>query len=261
MTLIHLPAWTAGNIAITGFQLFGATGAIGEITGENAGYSKFAHPDRKFKVPSRVGMITLYAPACLLSLYSMQYLNPKSGGNGREDLVAGLLAAHFGKRVLECAFVHKYSGTMDGDSMCLITFFYTLTSWIISYEQRQVVAYNSPWDSSMIKFGLGAFVVGQLGNFYHHVILANMRKTPKADGQKYVIPTGGLFKYVTMPHYFFELVAWLGVSCCSQQLNTWLSLLGMTSYLAGRSYATTKWYKSKFPDYPAERKNLFPFIF
>lgn len=63
-----------------------------------------------------------------------------------------------------------------------------------------------------------------------------------------------------MPHYFFELIAWLGVALASQQLNSFLVFCSMFSYLAGRSEATQAWYKSNIKDYP-ERKNLVPFIF
>lgn len=87
------------------------------------------------------------------------------------------------------------------------------------------------------------------------------QRKSKDDTVSYAIPSGGLFGYVTMPHYFCELIAWLGLACVTQQLNAFLTLADMTSYLAGRSAATTRWYKSKFPNYPPERKNLIPFLF
>jgi len=259
MALLHLPVWTWGNIAVTAMQLLNSTAGLQEASGENAGYSKFAHKDKNFKVPTRLAMLTLYSPACLVALYAMLYLSPTSGGNGREVLVCGLVAVHFAKRILEVLFVHKYSGTMDGDIMCVITLSYTISSMIITYQQRHIDAYSGPWDDFALWAGLNMFSIGQVGNLYHHVILANLRKE---DGeQKYVLPSGGLFRFVTTPHYFFELVAWFGVACVSQQLNVLLVAAGMTSYLSGRAVATTRWYQSKFADYPAERRHLVPFLF
>ena len=67
--------------------------------------------------------------------------------------------------------------------------------------------------------GLVAFAVGQLGNLYHHVELARMRKGGKAS-ERYVMPTGGLFDLVTMPHYLFEITAWFGLAIVTQQVRS-----------------------------------------
>ena len=58
--------------------------------------------------------------------------------------------------------------------------------------------------------------VGQLGNLWHHWLLARMRS---AGGTGYAIPRGGLFDLVTMPHYFFELLAWFGIAAVGAALN------------------------------------------
>merc|ERR1712232_813235 len=188
--------------------------------------------------------------------------------NGRESITAMLLSARFGKRVLESMFLHRYSGTMNGDFLVPIGTSYALTAALIAHQQRSVPSYRAMGiDQTVLKCGLLFSLVGQLGNLYHHWILANLRsgvRTSTDDGDtkpKYVIPIGGLFKYVTAPHYFFELIAWLGIACTTQHLNAFLTVADMLSYLAGRSVATTKWYKSKFSDYPSERKNLIPFLF
>merc|ERR1711920_384297 len=121
-------------------------------------------------------------------------------------------------------FLHRYSGTMNGDFLLPIGTSYALTAALIAHQQRTVPFYgNAAVDQKMLKLGLLLSVVGQLGNLYHHWLLANLRSgttTSKDDGtvaSKYVIPRGGMFKFVTCPHYFFELIAWLGIACTSQQ--------------------------------------------
>lgn len=272
MSLLHLPSWSKGNVAVTALQILGLGGAAGELQGQNAGYSKFADPKASLKVPSRLGMVILYSPALLVSLGYLRSSSP--GANGREKVTSLLLSIHFGKRVLESMFLHRYSGTMNADFLLPIGTSYALTAALIAHQQRSVIAYtNASVDAIMLPLGLGLSVVGQLGNLYHHWLLASLRddksKDVKAehrftlagDDAKYVIPCGGLFKYVTAPHYFFELITWMGIACTTQQLNAFLTVADMLSYLAGRSVATTRWYKTKFPDYPADRKHLIPFIF
>jgi very-long-chain enoyl-CoA reductase len=257
MVLLHLPSWSNANIAITSLQILGLGGFKGELDGQNAGYSKFADPKKSFKVSSRTGMLALYSPAFVASLYYLRNA-PKANGNGREWITAALLATHFGKRVMECLFLHRYSGTMDGDFLVPISTSYALTAALLAHQQLQVQEYSDPIAKPLYGIGLGLAVIGQAGNFYHHFLLSRLRKDSTAG---YTIPSGGLFSYVTMPHYFCELIAWLGLACVTQQLNAFLTVADMMSYLAGRSAATTRWYKSKFPNYPPERKNLIPFLF
>lgn len=274
MPLIYTPLLCPENIGITLLQLLQVGGGANELWGTNAGYSKFADKSKGFKLPSRVAMVQLYSPALLVSL---RYLWRSQDAtalamNGREGVTAALLSFHFGKRVLESLFLHRYSGTMDGDVLIPISIFYALTAAIIAQQQTSIGAYEDSTGSRiMLGFGLVCSAVGQLGNFYHHWLLAKLRRPAKAkengqgdtDGQTkaYVVPQGGLFKYVTMPHYFFELVAWFGLACATQHFNAFVTFGHMSAYLAGRSVATTRWYRKKMPDYPPERKHLVPLIF
>jgi hypothetical protein len=53
--------------------------------------------------------------------------------NGRECLVAGMLAIHFGKRILETLFLHKYSSKQtDGIMGGFIGLYYAVTCWLIT---------------------------------------------------------------------------------------------------------------------------------
>lgn len=50
----------------------------------------------------------------------------------------------------------------------------------------------------------------QLGNLYHHWLLAGLRAPAIAGGaatKKYEVPRGGFFNLVTCPHYLFEVRA------------------------------------------------------
>jgi protein-S-isoprenylcysteine O-methyltransferase Ste14 len=262
MGLVQFPQWTPANIAVAALQVLGLGGCVQELQGENAGYSKFADPNKQLKVSSRTGMLLLYSPALLVALGYLKHASTvTSKSNGRETLTAGLLALHFGKRVWECSFLHKYSGTMDGDFLLPISSVYALTSTMIAHQQLQIAEYSHTASNALCSFGIFLFMTGQFGNFYHHYLLAELRRGKNASGERYVIPTGGLFKFVTMPHYFCEILAWLGIACVTQQLNAFLTVADMTSYLAGRSMATTRWYRSKFLNYPSERKHLIPFVF
>ncbi|KAM0019579.1 putative 3-oxo-5-alpha-steroid 4-dehydrogenase (NADP(+)) [Helianthus debilis subsp. tardiflorus] len=116
---------------------------------------------------------------------------------------------------------------------------------------------NPPIDLKYV--GVGLFLIGIVGNFYHHNILANLRK----EGDKeYKIPQGGLFDLIICPHYVFEIFGYVGMSCISQTPYAFAFTLGTICYLMGRSYATREWYISKFGDkFPKDVKAFIPYVF
>ena len=132
---------------------------------------------------------------------------------------------------------------------------------------------TSTLSNDALNVGLAAFGVGEIGNLYHHYILSTLRKDGPAKSNSsakkddsfdikanYSVPTGGLFDYVTMPHYFFELVAWLGIACVSQDANVYLVFASMFTYLLTRAKATKVWYLKNVDNYPKSRNVLLPFV-
>ena len=119
-------------------------------------------------------------------------------------------------------------------------------------------AAQSPPLSESPQWGVSFFIVGTLGNFYHHFLLANLRKPGEKE---YKIPRGGCFEYVAAPHYLFELVAHLGVAMTTQHFVSYGMFAGMTAYLVERSMAQSDWNRKKIEDYPKSRRHIVPFLF
>ena len=74
----------------------------------------------------------------------------------------------------------------------------------------------------------------------------------------YSICNEGLYRWISCPNYFGEIIIWTGWA-----LATW-SLAGLAfavwtfANLAPRARAHHIWYRRQFPDYPPERKSLLP---
>ena len=107
--------------------------------------------------------------------------------------------------------------------------------------------------------GLGAalFLLGLGINLHADTVLIHLRK-PGETG--YRIPRGGLYRWITCPNYFGEILIWLGWACA-----TWsLAGLGFALYtianLAPRAITHHRWYLDRFSDYPPERRALIPLI-
>jgi len=77
---------------------------------------------------------------------------------------------------------------------------------------------------------------------------------------RYKIPFGGGFRWVSSPQYLGELMAWAGLRMCTGSPATWFVFMISLANLVPRSFEQHKWYLRKFPDYPSRRKALVPFF-
>ncbi|KAL0728020.1 hypothetical protein Bca4012_024113 [Brassica carinata] len=238
-----------------------------EVRGNNLKYSKFnngSSQKQRFggSISSRTGMLCLYTPAFLAASASF-LLAPSQ--DLRFLLLESALSLHFFKRIFEVLFVHKYSGGMALDAVFPISSGYFSSTALVLYSQTFTLGLPEP--ALDLKFyGILMFVVGIVGNLYHHVLLAKLRKGGEGEGEaggkkEYKIPTGGLFETVICPHYMFEILVFLGFFMISQTIYSLSLAVGTTFYLMGRSYATRRWYLSKFDDFPKHTKSLIPFVF
>ncbi|KAL4599348.1 hypothetical protein ACB092_11G120300 [Castanea dentata] len=231
-----------------------------EASGKHLKYSKFWNANslksttKQIKLSSRAGMLFLYTPAFLAALTSF-VLFPHH--DFRTLLLKSVLALHFFKRIFEVLVVHQYSGGMMLDSAITISLgYFTYTAGMIYAQHLSQDISEPPVD---LKYpGILLFLIGISGNFYHHYLLSKLRG--KGD-KEYRIPKGGLFDLVICPHYLFEIIDFLGISFISQTLYAFSFTLGTIFYLMGRSYATRRWYLSKFENFPKDVKALIPYIF
>lgn len=105
--------------------------------------------------------------------------------------------------------------------------------------------------------GIIVFITGVVINHQSDNILLSLRK-PGETGYK--IPQGGLFKYISCPNLFGEMIEWSGYAILVWSLPALGFAVWTVVNLLPRALDHHKWYLSKFPDYPKERKALVPFI-
>jgi steroid 5-alpha reductase family enzyme len=106
------------------------------------------------------------------------------------------------------------------------------------------------------RLGIFLFAIGFGANLHSDAILRQLRN----GSAKYQIPYGGLFEYVSAPHYFGEMIEWTGYALACNSLASLAFLVYAASNLIPRGVAHHAWYRSFFPDYPNERKAIIPFI-
>ncbi len=105
--------------------------------------------------------------------------------------------------------------------------------------------------------GIALMVIGVSINIKSDTILRNLRK-PGDSG--YSIPRGFLYRWISVPNYFGEMIEWLGLAIAACTPAALAFFLFTVANLFPRALAHHKWYLQKFPDYPKERKAIIPFV-
>ena len=85
-------------------------------------------------------------------------------------------------------------------------------------------------------------------------------KLRPAKGNGYKIPYGGLFKYVSCPNFFGEIISWAGFALVAFNLPALSFLIWTLINLSTRALDHHRWYLKEFPEYDKDRKALIPYL-
>jgi len=106
--------------------------------------------------------------------------------------------------------------------------------------------------------GLLLFFFGMAVNVWSDEILMRLRK---GDDGGYSIPRGGLYRWISCPNYFGELVEWSGWAMMAWSPGALVFVIWTAANLVPRAQTNHQWYREKFNDYPSERKAVIPFVY
>ena len=109
------------------------------------------------------------------------------------------------------------------------------------------------------RFLVGAllFFAGLAINLHADGVLRDLRR-PGETG--YRIPEGGLYRFITCPNYFGEVLEWIGFAICTFSPAGLAFAVWTAANLLPRARANHRWYLDKFPDYPKSRRAVIPLL-
>jgi len=161
-------------------------------------------------------------------------------------------------------FVFPFRIKTKGKKMPLVialngAFFNTINTYLIaSFLAENPTNYTVEWFSTwQFILGFVLFVLGFWINQYSDYLLIKLRNPGETN---YKIPHGFLFKYISSPNFFGEILEWLGFALLTWCLPSFAFLLWTIANLVPRAIANHKWYHNKFENYPKDRKAIIPFI-
>lgn len=192
----------------------------------------------------------------VLAFFLYQGSNPISFVNG---VIIAFFSLHYINRSVIFPLRIKTNGKkMPVSIMFMAMFFNLINGFLIGYYLGNFKVYEIAWlTSPQFIIGTGVFFTGMFINWQSDNILINLRK-PGETGYK--IASKGLFKYVSCPNLFGEVVEWLGFAILTWSLPGLAFFVWTFANLVPRALSHHKWYLEKFQDYPKERKAVFPFL-
>lgn len=209
-----------------------------------------------------------------LLIYLLFYFRPSwiygSSSVGRAQHPSVHLGAycwtfHYGKRILETLFVHRFShSTMPLFNLFKNCGYYWGFTAMVSYFVNHPEYTPALYGPAQVYAGLLIFILSELGNFSIHLLLRDLR--PAGSTKRQIPfpnknPLTKLFDLVSCPNYTYEIGSWIGFTLMTQTLTALLFTLAgagqMTIWALGKHRAYKQEFKEK---YPRQRKSIIPFL-
>lgn len=220
-----------------------------------APYGRFVRKGWGPSIKAVYGWVIMESPAVLM----ISYWFFQSNFNLVPLIMLLIWQSHYLRRTLHYPFYMK--GKNKPFPILLVIFaisFNLMNGYINGFYIFQKANYTLEWlynwrfVTGVVIFYLGYYINNQSDNI--------LSKLKKSSNDSYSIPQGGFFKYISNPHYFGEIIEWMGWA-----ILTW-SWAGLAfafytfANLAPRALSHHQWYRKEFANYPKNRKALIPFM-
>jgi very-long-chain enoyl-CoA reductase len=214
-------------------------------------------------VRPRLHNVLSYSVTVLVFWGVLLWRERAAGWSLTADLGAALWTEHFVRRSLESAFVHRYSKSRvaAADYLTEYLYYWGFAGWIAWTLSAPGAAQPALLQRAA---GLVLFAVAEACNARAHLQLRGLRSP---GGSEKRIPRGVLFKRLSCPHYFFEILSWVGFNLALPSLPGIAFMALGAGILASWAHTRHVAYLREFDGqagreaYPAERRALIPFLF
>ena len=143
--------------------------------------------------------------------------------------------------------------TLSGSLFCFV-------NTLLNARYLTLIAHFPPSSVFSVQFIIGFILwgIGFYGNVWHDRRLLQLKRE---SGGRYVIPTGGLFEYISGANFFCEIIEWIGFAvACDYSFPSTTFVFCTFANIGPRAYHHHHYYLEKFPEYPKSRSALIPFI-
>ena len=222
---------------------------------ESAPYGRHIKDGWGVKISARLGWIVMESPCVfLMILYAILVYDQLKNYH---IIFLILWLTHYIHRTLIYPFAIKVTNPYMPISIAASAFFFNIINVSIqAYGIFYFTQFSQDWlVSNTFMIGLSLFLIGMYINIKSDYIMINLKKE-KGPGNH--IPNSFLYKYLSAPNYFGEIIEWLGWAILTWSISGLVFLIWVIANLFPRAISHHKWYLNKFEDYPKNRKAIIP---
>ena len=207
---------------------------------------------------SRFGWILMEAPAALVFAICFAF-----GLNAR-TIPALVFLVLWELHYVHRAFIYPFTTRGEARRMTLLVvvmglFFNTVNAYL---NGRYIFNFSPPYGNEWLldpRFivGVALFIIGFIINREADTILRSLRNPGETS---YKIPQGSLYRWISCPNYFGEILIWVGWAVATWSMAGLAFAVWTAANLIPRARSNHAWYHEQFTDYPPKRKALIPGI-
>jgi 3-oxo-5-alpha-steroid 4-dehydrogenase 1 len=216
-----------------------------------APYGRYARAGFGPSMSARLGWFVMEAVSVAVFAWAFFTANPFRS-QPSVWFLAALWMLHYGQRT----FVFPLLMKGEGKRQPLLTVGLAIAFNLLNAWGNATALAPRGLDPKLL-FGTLLFFAGFAINLHSDAVLRALRK-PGETG--YAIPYGGLYRWVSCPNYFGELLEWIGFAIAAWTLPALAFAVFTFANLFPRALSHHRWYREKFVDYPADRKAMLPLI-
>jgi 3-oxo-5-alpha-steroid 4-dehydrogenase 1 len=208
---------------------------------------------------NRAGWIVMELVSPIALLWPFAFLGPPESVPAA--ILVSLWVAHYFNRSVIYPLTTRTSGKTIPVVIVLASIaFNAVNGWTNGlYLDQGWAEYSPSWlHDPRFVLGLLVFLTGAAINIRADRTLVGLRQ--KGGPQRYSIPRGGLFDRISCPNHLGEIIEWAGFALACWNLPALAFAVWTAANLGPRAIAHHRWYKATFPDYPADRKALIPYL-
>ena len=223
---------------------------------KRAPYGRYEQGNKSLKIPANVSWCLMELPSVITFLLIFLMAKPSA----YTWVFFAMWQLHYVYRSLIYPFRLKNAKQVPIFITISATFFTTVNGFVNAYwlTHFQEITFSTLQTQHFI-VGLILFVSGFVINVNSDNILFAINKNKKPG--VYKIPYGGMFRFLSSPNYFVEILEWIGWGVATWSIAGFSFTLWTIANLAPRALAHHRWYRAQFSNYPKERKALIPFLY
>ena len=266
--------WSVEALACGSILIITACAWLQNIFNLDTGYGRFISQKRSsLLVSASVSWMIYESPNLIISIYFLLFKDfPYKIAN---IVLISLFIIHYIHRAI--IYPLKIRGNARKyplEIASLATMFCTLNGFYQTYSLSYLCKYDDEWVYDWrFSIGISIFFIGMFINIKSDNILLGLKRKKLEQLSKedkniniernikiYSIPNEFLFKYITAPNYFGELLEWIGFAIAGWSMNGIVFAITSLNNLLPRALLNHQWYRNNFSEYPKNRKAMIPFV-